>query len=274
MEEEVIERTCLICLDGPQPENPLRLLKCGCKTAWFHRSCQMSWIEHNPLSHLPITCPTCKRPVQIQLHYEFHPSFGEAQRQLRNCSMLVAAESFLAICLWFQYTMGTGMDLPEVLLIPCQSIILFYLPNLLHSEYDIMTTMKHVYYKNAIQVLYILFYHFRLRFSSPLMIPAHSFFLVFMGMLHISGQAGMILYSRYTNQTLIRDPFLPLAVSYDTVYVDTLYFVEPPPDPPKRVMRKNRSRSESPQNDLSPRRSPRLADIHNLGVGTDNTGTS
>lgn len=256
--QEIVERTCLICLDGPQVENPLYLLNCGCKTSWFHRSCQMSWIEHNPLSHLPITCPTCKRPIQIQLFYEFDPSFGEAQRQLRLCSALVAAESFLAVCLWFQYTTATGMDLPEVLLIPCQSILLFYLPNILHSEYDIMTSMKHVFYKNAIQVFYILFYQLRSKYSASHLIPAHVFFLVFMGMLHIVGQAGMILISRYNHSDRVRDPFFPLAVGYDTVYVDTLYFVEPPAN---SFEGKGQSRSRSPLNDVPPRRSPRLADI-------------
>ena len=131
---ELTERVCLICLDGPQVNNPIHLLACGCQTSWFHRSCQISWIEHTSSEDFPLKCPTCKRYIQTQLHYEYHPSFGKAQQLLQYCTFLVAAESFLAVCLFSQYTIATGMDLPEVILIPCQSILLFYLPTLFSQK--------------------------------------------------------------------------------------------------------------------------------------------
>ena len=246
------ERSCLICLDGPQEENPIYLLSCGCKTAWFHRSCQMNWMSHIT-SQYPLKCPTCKREVPMHLHYAFHQSFGLAQRKLYVITFLCAAESFLALSLWFQYTFETGMQLPETLLIPTQSLILFYLPMIVHSEYDLLRAMKHVYYKNGIQVIYLIFYYFRRGWYNILSLPNHITFLVCMGLLHIVFFGAQILESRYSRRVQYIHPLTPFLVGYDTVYADMLTV-------------KTTTNSTEGDSTTSVRRSPRLAGVQPTGT--------
>ena len=228
------EERCIICLDAPLQENPLLLLACGCKTAWFHRSCQISWMIH--VSY-PLKCPTCKRLVPMHLHYAYHPSFGQAQHKLRMIFLLGAAESLLAMTLWGQYKFQTGIDIPETLLIPIQSILLLNLPRILHSQYDILTAINHVCYKNAFQILYLVFYHLRRGWYSHLNIPNHTIILIFLGCMHILVFGLQILESRYVRYAPPIDPLTPFLVGYDTIYVRQLDFIEPPPNTSERPRR-------------------------------------
>jgi hypothetical protein len=241
------ERTCLICLDGPQEENPIYLLSCGCKISWFHRSCQMNWMSHLH-SQYPLRCPTCKREVPMHLHYAFDPSFGLQQRKLRMITFLGAAESFLAISLWSQYYFETNLQLPETLLIPIQSLLLLYLPLMIHSEYDTITAMKHVYYKNGIQVIYLVFYYFRRGFYNIYSLPNHITFLVFIGFLHTLIFGAQILESRYARRIQPINPLTPFLIGGDTIYADVLTVVKTTTDSTK-------------VNTTSVRRSTRLAGI-------------
>lgn len=225
------EERCIICLDAPLQENPLLLLACGCKTAWFHRSCQISWMIH--VSY-PLKCPTCKRLVPLALHYAYHPSFGKAQQKLRMIFLLGVAESFLAISLWGQYKIQTGMNVPELFILPIQSILLLNLPLILHSQYDILTAINHVCYKNAFQILYLVFYHSRRGLYPFLNIPNTANILILLGFLHTLIFFMQILESRYGRHLQAINPLTPFLVGYDTIYANQLDFIEPPPDTTER----------------------------------------
>lgn len=229
------ERTCVICLDGPLKDDPLHLIACGCKTAWFHRACQMRWMTNTPVAIQQLKCPTCKRSVPMQYQYAYHASFGEAQQRLQRIFFLISAECLLALSLWGQYKYSTGHDLPETLFIPAHSLLLLHMPNMLHSQYDILNAMKYVICKNGLQVVYLCMYMYRHTGLHPIFtIPNHVQMLIVIGFLHLFAFGIRIAESRFGRRVPLVDPLGPFVIGYDTLYVDTLRAAETPPNTPKR----------------------------------------
>ncbi len=200
-------------------------------------------MTHSSFTQESLICPTCKRPIPITNHYAYDSSFGNPQKKLRLITCLGAAEGFLAMTFWIHYKMQVGTDLPETLLIPIQSIVLFNLPMILHSQFDVLTAMNHVCYKNAIQVGYFIYTFFLKRsWFHAFSIQNHVNMLIFLGFAQIIFFALQILESRFGHNRPIVEPLTPFVVGFDTIYADKLDFVETSTNTMKE-----------------PRRSPRLS---------------
>lgn len=82
---------CLICLEPAVPNNPLMLLQCGCRTSWFHESCEHLWISSlAPVAS--ILCPACRRPISLKTNYCFAWTAGPDQLKLWVCGALGSLE--------------------------------------------------------------------------------------------------------------------------------------------------------------------------------------
>ena len=62
--------SCCICLDSPLKKDPLKLISCGCKGAWFHKECELLFMTSIDKDITPI-CPVCRRDIPIQTCYNF-----------------------------------------------------------------------------------------------------------------------------------------------------------------------------------------------------------
>jgi hypothetical protein len=96
---------CCICLEPPLKKNPLYLIGCGCKAAWFHKECQDKWLTHSQ-ANIPLICPTCRRPVPLTYNYSFSYDTGLPQKALMITSFIFLIESMMNIY-YTQYTMIT-----------------------------------------------------------------------------------------------------------------------------------------------------------------------
>lgn len=96
---------CCICLEPPLKKNPLYLIGCGCKAAWFHKECQDKWLSHSQ-ANIPLICPTCRRPVPLTYNYSFSYDTGLPQKALMMTSFIFLIESMMNLY-YTQYTMIT-----------------------------------------------------------------------------------------------------------------------------------------------------------------------
>lgn len=85
---------CCICLEPPLKKNPLYLIGCGCKVAWFHKECQDKWLAHSQ-ANIPLSCPTCRRPVPLTYNYSFSYDTGPPQKALWLTSFIFFIESMM-----------------------------------------------------------------------------------------------------------------------------------------------------------------------------------
>ena len=95
--------TCCICLEPPLKKNPLYLIGCGCKIAWFHKECQDKWLSHSQ-ADIPLSCPTCRQVVPLTYNYSFSYHTGPPQQALWFTSLLFTIESLVNLY-YTQYTM-------------------------------------------------------------------------------------------------------------------------------------------------------------------------
>jgi hypothetical protein len=162
--------TCCICLEPPLKKNPLYLIGCGCKLAWFHKECQDKWITHSQ-ADIPLNCPTCRQVVPLTYNYGFSYYTGPPQKALWLTSFIFFIESMMNLY-YTQYTMIT------------QSSIILFFPFILSSSYNweyfllcyrikllseymyyIITpitlyNINHIIYYRNLFILYLLFQYF------------------------------------------------------------------------------------------------------------------
>lgn len=112
------DTVCCICLAEPKEKNPLFLIACGCKGAWFHTDCENNWIDWGGN---PLLCPVCRRIPNIQKEYSFHWSVGDIQQYYWRCIGISGIE----ICL-YTYEACTGLN--YALAIPSVAVLLLLLP--------------------------------------------------------------------------------------------------------------------------------------------------
>jgi hypothetical protein len=85
---------CCICLEPPLKKNPLYLIGCGCKVAWFHKECQDKWLAHSQVN-IPLSCPTCRRPGPLTYNYSFSYDTGPPQKALWLTFFIFFTESMM-----------------------------------------------------------------------------------------------------------------------------------------------------------------------------------
>jgi len=94
---------CCICLEPAVKRNPLYLIGCGCKVAWFHKECQDKWIHYSQADN-PLSCPTCRQVVPLKYNYSFSYHTGIPQKALWLTSLVFFIESLVNLY-YTQYTM-------------------------------------------------------------------------------------------------------------------------------------------------------------------------
>ena len=94
---------CCICLEPAVKRNPLYLIGCGCKLAWFHKECQDKWVYHTQ-ANIPLSCPTCRQVVPLTYNYSFSYHTGIPQKALWLTSIIFFIESMMNLY-YTQYTM-------------------------------------------------------------------------------------------------------------------------------------------------------------------------
>jgi hypothetical protein len=137
--------TCIICLDGPKVQNPLKLFSCGCKVSWFHSDCEQKYISHT--SDSPVACPVCKRGVKYSIVYSFSPfspSAGFYQKQLWLTIGLFGFEVFYS----FYYS---------VYFLPFQTLAIFFMPFCIPSCRSLDYFCTKIQLKFSVQ--YLLFFY-------------------------------------------------------------------------------------------------------------------
>lgn len=161
---------CCICLEPPLKKNPLYLIGCGCKVAWFHKECQDKWVFHSQ-ENIPLSCPTCRRPVPLSYTYSFSYNAGLSQKALWITSFIFFIESMMNLYNK-RYTMitqsSTVIFFPFILSSTCnwEYFLLSYRIKLLSEYmYFIITPAQFyninntIYYRN-LYILYLLFQYF------------------------------------------------------------------------------------------------------------------
>lgn len=94
---------CCICLEPALKRNPLYLIGCGCKVAWFHKECQDNWVTYSQ-ANIPLICPTCRQAVPLTYNYSFSYHTGIPQKALWLTSIVFFIESMMNLY-YTQYTM-------------------------------------------------------------------------------------------------------------------------------------------------------------------------
>ena len=132
---------CCICLDIANVES-IKLIGCGCQSAWFHQSCENNWISS---IESPYKCPTCRRYVPLRTNYSFSPYAGPDQTFLWYTASYMILE-FL-ICLHY-----------NTLILSLQSLGILTIPYVIYSNnflnYFLYNTILHIYYNIIIFVVY------------------------------------------------------------------------------------------------------------------------
>lgn len=212
------DRICLICLEGAKEENPISLLDCGCKTSWFHQSCEdmwLSYIEHTITEYNNPKCPTCKREVSIQAKYIFLSQVGKNQEYLYNTLLLIGSECILSLSYM-------SFHAEQAWLIPIQSVCILSLPILFRTNKDLLFSMHNIRIKSLIQVLYMIsymVYNRQLIYFDPYQTSnnmvgigfSYTIFLVFC----------MFIQAWY-HDTIPVDPFRPFCTGYTLLHKQTL----------------------------------------------------
>lgn len=214
------QRSCIICLDSPQEKNPLHLLSCGCKTAWFHNSCADTWLSHIPLADYPPACPTCKRYVLLKIKYSFHFKDGLNQKYLWFTLSLFPVEFLLALSFCVQ--LGTISQTPFY--IPIQSIFLMTIPYLIRSKHDMNFFLHNYRFKVLCESLILLYYMLRYKYSYYLLVDQIINTMITFNFVHFLSIFLIHVHNRWSSQYEYMDLYFPYVKGYEFEYVDSLFF--------------------------------------------------
>ena len=206
---------CCICLDTANSES-IKLLGCGCQSAWFHASCENAWLSS---SEYPYSCPTCRRNVPFTTNYSFSYYAGPDQKTLW----------FVMICLIIETIISSSTQTFTISL----------------QSYALMTT-PFVIYSNQYMPYYIFQTLVRMYFNIFIIISQrHSYETIKMvGYLYIF-TIYSIHFIQYRLQVHVSvEPLLPYAISREIIHVKEL-IAEPSADTLERLPRGLASASAS-----------------------------
>lgn len=240
------ERTCIICLDSPQQGNSLFLLHCGCRTAWFHESCETSWMEHLQLVDFPPKCPTCRRDIQFRLKYSFAYRDGINQRYMWWIASLFCCE--LLMCIMF----SIEHSLHQAWYLPTQSILIISLPLVLPSKNDVLYFLHQLRYRYLVFSMGWVFHVLKYKKLLSLYPDNTLNILILLGFLHIIGLVLQEVYSCYSHDHYRIEPFIAFTTGYNFIHREVLHFRQTPPIalkgdklPPRKSARIRNQRTSS-----------------------------
>jgi hypothetical protein len=215
------DRTCIICLDSPQQGNPLFLLHCGCRTAWFHESCETNWMEH--LHTTEPKCPTCRRDIQFHFKYSFAYQDGLNQRYLWWIASLFFCE--LVMCTMF----SVEHLLHQAWYLPSQSILIVSFPLILSSKNDILYYLHHLRYRYLVFLMSWFIHVFKYKKLLSLYPDNTLNLLIFSGFLHIIGLVLQEIHNYCSHDHYRIQPFIAFITGYTFIHCDVLHFRQSPP---------------------------------------------
>jgi hypothetical protein len=220
------ERTCIICLDSPQQGNPLFLLHCGCRTAWFHEACETNWIEHIQPVDFPPKCPTCRRNIQFCLKHSFVYQNGVNQRYFWWICSLFLCELFM--CSVFSFD-----GYHQAWYLPSQSILIVSLPLIVQSQHDILYFLHHLRYRYLAFSLSWFIHVFKYKKLLSLYPDDTLNLLILIGFVHVIGLVLQEVHNYYSHDHYRIDPFISFVTGYTLIHSETLHFRQSPPIPLK-----------------------------------------
>jgi len=194
------QTSCCICLDCPSDSNPIHLLACGCRAAWFHQGCQDSWTDSLQLQ--PLICPTCRRPVPVKTNYSFSYYAGPDQRDLWHIGIAITGETLITLYI------------SRAQILPYQTLSIMLLPYVISSNKTMDFYIKHVKLKYILQAIAILLSVYDTESTIPMIVFYGYWYTI---MLHL------FTYVSYVKERPVRnDPCLPFAISREIIHIDTL----------------------------------------------------
>lgn len=210
-------RTCIICLDSPIQGNPLLLLSCGCKVAWFHQSCEIQWMERLNVYEGMLHCPVCKRIPRMKTNFSFTRTAGPAQDFLHQVLYLFGGEITLSIILILQSGFYAAY-------LPFQSYCIFMMPFLIPSKYDLICFLQHIRLRYLLNFMYILLSYIarqKMMFMNAKEVSYHLsllgwVYLVALLLSKLNEYVNMLKHER-------KHPFASFAISREIHHVDSLF---------------------------------------------------
>jgi hypothetical protein len=217
------ERQCIICLDAPQKQNPLFLLTCGCRTAWFHDTCEKEWMEH--LTYPP-KCPTCRRIIEITLQYSFAFHHGINQQYFWWIASLFCIE----VCMASTFTFS---DYYQVWNLPCQSIFILSIPYISSSKNDLLYFLHQLRYRYIVFVI-AWFIHIIKYKKLISLYPDNTFnMLIIVGAVHVFSLIIQEFQNYCSPFHYSVDPHTAFTIGYTFPHKEILLFRESSPIPLK-----------------------------------------
>ncbi len=210
------QRTCIICLDSPQQGKSLFLLQCGCRTAWFHESCESTWIKHLQPSDFPPKCPTCRRGIDFEFEYSFF--YGINQRYFLWIFSLVICELFM--CSVFSF----DKLLHQAWYLPAQTAYILLLPFIIPSKNDLLYFLHQLRYRylvfSAAWFIHVLKYKQLLSLYPDNTINL----LIIFGFLHTLALTLHEVQNYCSHDHYRVEPFISFVTGYTLIHCDTLHF--------------------------------------------------
>lgn len=134
--------SCVICLEEPEEGNPLYLLACGCRVAWFHCSCEYAWLSQQRM--FPYQCPTCRRITPMITNYSFSYWAGDDQKYFVHTLATCGAYTlYFTISSFTQYKHLYSLGLQEIailtlpFILPSWNDLSYYL---FHMRFHLLST--------------------------------------------------------------------------------------------------------------------------------------
>ncbi len=219
MNEE--ERTCVICLDGPLEDRPIHLLQCGCRTAWFHSSCETIWIQHLQPEDFPPKCPTCRREVQLRLQYSFRFHAGVNQKFFWWVFSLIGADMFMAFVLSLN-------ELYQAWYLPSHSLLILSLPYVFSSRHDLIYFLHHVRYRYLAFAASWFIHIFKYKKMYTIFPDNTLNFLIFASTIHVISLLCQEIHNYCSYDHYRIDPNIGFVTGYICLHSETLLFRKGP----------------------------------------------
>lgn len=211
------DRTCIICLESPFQGNPLLLLSCGCKVAWFHRACELQWMERLNVYEGMLHCPVCKRTPRMKTNFSFTRTAGPAQEFLHQILWLFGTEigvSMLLILNGGYYAIS----------LPVQTYCILTIPFLIPSKHDLICFLQHIRLRFLLNFIYILLSY--LATQKYIFMNAHqvSYHLSLMGWIYV---VALLLNKLNEYHCMFnherKHPLASFAISREIYHIETLF---------------------------------------------------
>jgi hypothetical protein len=196
----------------------LYLLTCGCQIAWFHQTCELTWINHIQAEDFPPRCPTCRRRAEFRLHYSLWWSDGINQKYFWWSLFLIGLDTFVAGL--FAYKKG----LTQAFYLPLQSSFILVLPFVSKSRHDLLYFLHHVRYHYLVFALSWVYHVFKYKQYKHLYEDSTVNLLIFAGFIHIVTLVLQEIRNYWSYDHYHMNPLTPFVIGYTFLHKDVLHF--------------------------------------------------